>query len=402
MFTTFSLKRSFQIFTIAVFFNVVNLALGKDKLSIFDPNLPFESVMPFDGDVAFVKINGKWWLIDMEGNILNNVDIDNVHSNTGDIFSVEKKGKIGFMNRKGELIIDFQYTNCFAACSFYHGLALVNIGGRYGYINEKNKFIINPYFDDAYEFRKEGFAFVKLQEKFGLIDKNGKYLIEPQFDHIPMPSYINISEGLIPVKNYYKKGAEILAKYSYSDLRGRIKFSLTDNLRFKLDGSDFRNGFAIVDEIGFGETKKRFINSSGVIVFDAYQDASSFYYGLAAVKINGKFGYINPNGSFSINPQFDTANSFLENGHAIVSVGLDGLQKSGIINRSGEFIINPIFEYIVYGSNNFYMVKKDNKWGVIDTTGAFAIPTEFSDIWISRNGIAIIVKNGKYGFRRIF
>jgi hypothetical protein len=394
-----------KLSTILISFFAFSETYAESKLSridVFDPNLPFESVMPFDGDVAFVKMKGKWVLIDIEGRFLSKHDIDAVYSNTGDIFSVEKDGKMGFMNRRGELIIEYQYKNCFAACSFHNGLALINVGGRYGYINVKNKFVINPQFDDAYGFLKKGVAFVKINEKFGLINEKGVFLIPPKFDFVPMPSYIDLNDGLIPVRNYFTRDQKIETQDSYVDINGNVKFTLSDKFKFTIDGSGFHNGFAIIDELSSNGIKKRYINTDGKVVFDAYEEARSFHDGSASVKTNGRFGFIDKNGNFIINPQFDDADPFLENGLAIVAVGIKKFRKWGIINKFGEYVINPQFDFIIHGARDFYAVNVNEKWGIIDSSGIFVIKAEFSDAWVYSNGIATLHKNGRAGYQRIF
>ena len=62
---------------------------------------------------------------------------------------------------------------------------------------------------------------------------------------------------------------------------------------------------------------------------------------LAAVKIGGKYGYINPTGEFVINPQFGNAGRFSE-GLAHVDIGVFGY-KWGYINKAGERVIKPQF-----------------------------------------------------------
>jgi len=59
---------------------------------------------------------------------------------------------------------------------------LVQIDGKYGYINQTGNFIIQPQFEDADSF-SEGLAAVRINGKYGYIDKTGQILIEPQFDH---------------------------------------------------------------------------------------------------------------------------------------------------------------------------------------------------------------------------
>ena|SRR5438094_7578732 len=59
-------------------------------------------------------------------------------------------------------------------------------------------------------------------------------------------------------------------------------------------------------------------------------------YGLAAVAMAKRFGYIDKNGKFAINPQFDLAGDF-DRGLAPVWVG----GRQGYIDKQGKFVWNP-------------------------------------------------------------
>src|SRR6185436_16351937 len=69
-----------------------------------------------------------------------------------------------------------------------------------------------------------------------------------------------------------------------------------------------------------------------------YEQASAFSEGLAAVRIDGPFGYIDGRGEIVITPRFDQAGDFTH-GLAEVLVG----RQVGIINRAGEIVVPPIF-----------------------------------------------------------
>ncbi len=84
-----------------------------------------------------------------------------------------------------------------------------------------------------------------------------------------------------------------------------------------------------------GENNKwGFANYNGETVINPIYEQVSFYYnGLAAVKIDGKFGYIKKDGSWHINAKYDSAANFLSN-YASVSKG----DNSFFINKKGRKI----------------------------------------------------------------
>jgi len=70
---------------------------------------------------------------------------------------------------------------------------------------------------------------------------------------------------------------------------------------------------------------------------------------LLPVKVSGKWGYVNPNGQLTINPQFDYAEDFHE-GRALICCGKpcswwdprsDSSERWGYIDTSGKMVIAP-------------------------------------------------------------
>ncbi len=99
--------------------------------------------------------------------------------------SVRVKGKFGFINRAGQMVIAPQFVH---AGMFKEGLAPVSIKTErrrmYGFIDHTGKFIIQPQYDFAREFNN-GLAVVSVMnsrgefDKIGYIDKTGKYVWKP-------------------------------------------------------------------------------------------------------------------------------------------------------------------------------------------------------------------------------
>jgi hypothetical protein len=79
---------------------------------------------------------------------------------------VEVKGKVGYIDEKGKEVIlpRFDEARPFAA-----GLAAVAVKGKVGYIDEKGKEVIPPRFNHAWGFAANGLAMVEVKDKWGYI-----------------------------------------------------------------------------------------------------------------------------------------------------------------------------------------------------------------------------------------
>ena len=71
-----------------------------------------------------------------------------------------------------------------AATDFEENLAAVEIGGKVGFIDVHNRFIIEPKFEPKKNLEgfSQGMAAVKIGDKYGYIDKRGEVIIEPEFE----------------------------------------------------------------------------------------------------------------------------------------------------------------------------------------------------------------------------
>ena len=108
--------------------------------------------------------------------------------------------------------------------------------------------------------------------------------------------------------------------------------------------------------------------------------------------VNGKYGFIDENGNWVIEPQFDDAFDFSE-GLAIVEV--EG--KWGYIRPDGTWAIKPQFDVACDFSEGLAMVEVEGKWGYIRPDGTWAIEPQFEDAEdFSSDGIAEVKLNGQH------
>ncbi len=320
-------------------------------------------------------------------------------SNTPELFPIYQNGKAGFINRKGEVVIQPQ----FAATGFFSdGIAPACIeSDKCGYIDEAGKFVINPQFKKAFRF-SEGLAGVVVEDKVGFVDKAGKLVINPQFDFIS-PSFF--SEGLANIK--------LGDKFGFIGTDGKIVI----NPQFDY-AAPFFEGLAAF-QMG---NKWGFIDKEGKIIINPqFDNARLFSNGLAAVKIGEQFGYIDKTGKIIINPQFNQALPFSNEGIALIFLK----DKIGFIDKEGKYTVNPQFLSQGWSWENYFEMTSDigqvsfseglapvlvseKKAGYIDKTGQFVINPQFNIAFpfygglarvITDTGMAYIDKEGKYVWR---
>lgn len=138
------------------------------------------------------------------------------------------------------------------------------------------------------------------------------------------------------------------------------------------------------------EIKYGFIDKNGQFIVEPKYQLSSgqFSEGLTVVNYENKLGFINNRGITVIEPKFNHAAPFSE-GLSSVCLG----SKWGFIDKTGRFIIEPKFEYATPFSERLSAVQLGGKQGYIDKSGKFVIEPQFDKAFQFYEGYAY-VKNG--------
>jgi len=124
-----------------------------------------------------------------------------------------------------------------------------------------------------------------------------------------------------------------------------------------------------------------------------YDGVGSFSGGLAEVKQNGKWGFIDKTGQMVITPQFTLTRKFSD---GLAPVQQDG--KWGFINKSGKIVISPQFEEAYPFSEGLARIIQNKKCGFINLQGKVIIPIQYEDGGAFSENLAPVKKNGKWGY----
>jgi hypothetical protein len=212
---------------------------------------------------------------------------------------------------------------------------------------------------------------VKSGGKFGYIDTTGTTVISPQFD-----SAVDFSESLAVVFTG--------PNCSFINRSGDVVITVGS---FNDNAGSFFEGLAWVRDNG----RYGYMNRTGAWAIEPlYYGGRNFGEGLAAVKVEGKWGYIDTAGQMVISPQFDDARRFFE-GRSKVMIG----DKWGYINKAGSQVVSPQFVFTDRFSEGLAgVVTGDLKVGFIDTTGTFVVAPQFDAAFGFSEGLAPVNLGG--------
>lgn len=175
-----------------------------------------ETVIPFEydrlgdisEDVLYAELNGKYGYIDLNNHVVipfNFEDAENfseglarvgVHKGYyNSIIGSLPYNLYGFINKKGEFVIEPKFPDPMLNSlyengkeEFHEGLVVMGkrvgnnmLAQKFGYINKKGEWVIDPIYDGAGAF-KYNIAIVKKGEKFGCVNNKGNIIIDVEYD----------------------------------------------------------------------------------------------------------------------------------------------------------------------------------------------------------------------------
>lgn len=260
-----------------------------------------------------------------------------------------QEGKYGVMRNDGRTILRNNWNETSVWSDDHKLIPVTGDDGAY-YVNENGYRFEVPEETQKVEWLgplNGNVAAAKINGKYGYIDQRFHELSEFQWD-----GATGITDNLGAVKKNERwalidgSGA-LLSDYIYEDVKVDVYgFGSTCGRMFVKQGGSFQ-----------------MVNQKGEAVGDeTFEDAVPFMSSQpTAVKKNGKWGFVDVDGAWVIEPQYENAEGFSD-GLAPVQTG----EKWGFINQENELVIAAEF----YGAHSFYggfaPVKDGNTWTMIE------------------------------------
>jgi WG repeat protein len=264
-------------------------------------------------------------------------------------------GLCGAVHRDGTVAVPPRYD---WVGKFSDGRASVRADGLYGFVDEGGHEVVKPQYAIVGEY-KYGFAQVDIDGKSGLIDRDGKLIIPAKYGFVEAigPDRVLVSEMR---QLDGEPGAE-----GFSDYRAIIATPLPKSLRLE-------------------DLTTRIVDLRGIPV----EQENRWFLGAPSFPFNGNsplswrekdelWGLARADGSWLVEPKFEQVEK-LSDGLALVK--LNG--KFGFLNETGHLVIEPIFDqaWSFKPGLNRTAAARDGIYGLIDKTGAWVLQSKYLQV----------------------
>lgn len=185
---------------------------------VIEPQYYFAKMFRYGVAVVYHSIDSVA-VIDKEGKVLLTDNFVDLHVD-GDLYMFEQGNKFGWLDRDGAVVIPaiYQEIHPFSI----RDLALVRLDNLFGYINKKGEMIIEPRYTNAYMFLGD-IAPVTQDGYTGFIGKKGNYVIPPARIEVPFDiatqTYLLDTHFRMVFSEYINVG-EILDRMKLEKLEG--------------------------------------------------------------------------------------------------------------------------------------------------------------------------------------
>lgn len=168
----------------------------------------FENAGMFQDGKAAVQKDGKWMLIDEDGEVVSDKYDEIVLDYVGryivdDVIIVsEKEGEYAFCDEDFDVKEEIKCDDIDVYTE--DGIIAICQNGKWGYVDEDGEEVIKPQYEDAKSF-SNGLAGVCKDGKWGFINTDGYMVIEPQFSEV---GYL-LEDGICVVRtDFYSEQSE--------------------------------------------------------------------------------------------------------------------------------------------------------------------------------------------------
>lgn len=378
----------------------------------------------FVDGLALVKINGKFGYIFRDGTLALEPVYEYACRFLGGAAQVKIDGKSRFVDKSGQYVggsFDFICNSMFYSDA---DIAEAKNGMKWGFINCRGEFVIEPRFDEIRSISGGG-TIAQEGDWACFVNRAGRIIFESRFSDIDP---LKISD----VKDCDEEGGVIIVEPSPTE-KLIVDFNGMEVFRWnpmRTAVSHFFEGVSLVRSFKDGrnvpnwdeETLEMsdlafFIDKHGKrITGEDSRAIGHFQDGRGIIECNGMQGYIDNTGSHVTEIQYLDACPFMEGYALVLNQNLEWkwIDKTGLYIDEPQFkdsgdlpFIGVLFDGKVWEQGHdaesfrdgLCRFRAEGKYGYVDTRCRTAIPPTFEDARSFANGVAAVKDGqGKWGY----
>ncbi len=384
--------------------------LPNDWLFINDKNetiqqIAADEVNPIDEKRFAVRRGKVSGVVTGDLKTMITIRYENLTSIETEKYLVKRNAKMGVIAENEKIIIPFTYDSLVHEMNHYRaynknaGWQLLTDEGKK--LTEKYYEMLSPPSQDGYPVVSKGFSgivsfegrefihcvfdsiatpmdglmTVKFKGKYGIINVNEDWLVAPQIfplQVINAQRYLQIQPGNNFIKSFE---GEILYFTPYP-----MKFKEENFIESLPDGGQrtISYGGEIIEQ---------------TVIPNDVQETYPEREGLRGIKKDGRYGFIDERGRLRIANRYDSIGEFHEGFAAVKLIG-----KWGFVNTSDQQIaINPNYDNPSFFSNGLGVVSRNKKFGLIGKEGNIILPLRYDHISRIPNGRFLLVSGSLLG-----
>lgn len=265
-----------------------------------------------NNNCLILQRNSKQGISDIEGNIIIDVQYDNIFI-SGKYINAQKDDKIDIYDYSTKQKLNLENIIGLNQILNDNYVIAITKDEKYKILdNYKNEFKENEY--DYLEYIYDDYFIASINGKCGIVDVNGEKINDFKYDFIQKIGNTKIVQAYISDKNI-------------TDL------ILQDKVIVSLKNADiyFKEDYIVAQS----DSDIKYIGFNGNIL----ENTQIFEKELYALKKDKKWGFVNKNNEIVVQPEYDFVTEFNEYGFA--GIKKDG--KWGSINLNGDVIVEPMY-----------------------------------------------------------
>lgn len=340
-------------------------------------------VKPFRKGLAKVKnpANEEGY-VDTNGREVIPVEQGHIYSGgfTKGLVKAKKEDRIGFYNRKGEVVIPFEYQTV-RPFDGQTWSSAQDAHGNWGFINRQGKPVIAFHYAKAWNFAYNRAAVlkpIKNYHRWAYINKKGEEVISARYASAPVFS----------VLRYCRDFYNCVVRQPIAKVRMGSHYGIIDtNGHYLIEPSydkieKFSNGWAAAKE-GASWT---YVSLNGETLTDTkWEEARAFFFGCAAVQRDGSWGILDTSGQLVLPTEYQAVWHDLETGYFMVQKG----EKWALFNQHAEQVTEYRFDAVkkkrgFRGIRLFRFgrlaAQRDEAWGFLDTSGKWMVEPQYEEV----------------------